>query len=44
MENHLRSEPVVQALNMALHQRRPSEVVHHSELSMPGGRGARIVR
>lgn len=31
MENHLRTELVLQALNMALHQRRPSEVIHHSD-------------
>jgi putative transposase len=31
MENHLRTELVLQALNMALYQRRPSEVIHHSD-------------
>jgi putative transposase len=31
MENHLRAELVLQALNMALYQRRPSEVIHHSD-------------
>jgi putative transposase len=31
MENHLRSELVLQALEMAYGQRRPSEVVHHSD-------------
>ena len=31
METHLRTELVLQALNMALYQRRPSEVIHHSD-------------
>jgi putative transposase len=31
MENHLRSELVLQALNMALYQRRPIDVIHHSD-------------
>ena len=31
MENHLRSELVVAALNMALGQRRPAGVIHHSD-------------
>jgi putative transposase len=31
METHLRAELVVQALEMAYGQRRPSEVVHHSD-------------
>ncbi len=31
MEGNLRTELVLQALNMALHQRRPTEVVHHSD-------------
>ncbi len=31
MENHLRTELVLQALEMALFQRRPSEVIHHSD-------------
>jgi putative transposase len=31
MENHLRTELVVAALNMALEQRRPSDVIHHSD-------------
>jgi len=31
METHLRTELVMQALNMALYQRRPSEVIHHSD-------------
>lgn len=30
-ETHLRSEPVLQALNMALSQRRPNSVDHHSD-------------
>ncbi len=31
MDNHLRSELVLQALEMACGERRPSEVVHHSD-------------
>jgi putative transposase len=31
METHLRTELVLQALDMALFQRRPSEVIHHSD-------------
>jgi putative transposase len=31
METHLRTELVLEALNMALYQRRPSEVIHHSD-------------
>jgi putative transposase len=31
MASHLRSELVVAALNMALEQRRPSDVIHHSD-------------
>jgi putative transposase len=31
METHLRTELVVQAFDMALFQRRPSEVIHHSD-------------
>ena len=31
MENHLRTELVLQALNMALWQRRPAAVIHHSD-------------
>jgi putative transposase len=31
MQNHLRSELVVQALEMAYAQRRPREVIHHSD-------------
>ncbi len=31
METHLRTELVLQALNMALYQRRPCEVIHHSD-------------
>jgi putative transposase len=31
METHLRTELVVAALNMALGQRRPAEVIHHSD-------------
>jgi putative transposase len=31
METHLRTDLVLQALNMALHQRRPDGVIHHSD-------------
>jgi putative transposase len=31
MANHLRTELVLAALNMALWQRRPSDVIHHSD-------------
>jgi putative transposase len=31
METHLRTELVLQALNMAVSQRRPSDVIHHSD-------------
>lgn len=31
MESDLRTPPVLQALNMALRQRRPSQVIHHSD-------------
>ncbi len=31
MANHLRTELVLDALNMALHQRRPTNVIHHSD-------------
>jgi len=31
MENHLRTELVLQAINMALAQRRPQNVIHHSD-------------
>ena len=31
METHLRTELVLQALNMALWQRRPDQVIHHSD-------------
>jgi putative transposase len=31
MANHLRTELVLEALNMALLQRRPTEVIHHSD-------------
>lgn len=31
MENHLRTDLVLQAFNMAVWQRRPAEVIHHSD-------------
>ena len=35
MANHLRTELVLDALNMALGQRRPRDVIHHSDQSLP---------
>ena len=37
METHLRTELVLQALNLALWQRRPKEVIHHSDQGSQGG-------
>ena len=37
MENHLRTDLVVRALNMALLQRRPADVIHHSDQGTQGG-------
>ena len=34
MGNHLRTELMLQALNMALVQRHPSGVIHHSEVAL----------
>ena len=31
METHLRTELVLEALDFALWQRRPAEVIHHSD-------------
>ena len=31
MKNHLKTDLVLDALNMALHQRPPEEVIHHSD-------------
>ena len=36
MATHLRTELVLEALNMALAQRRPTEVIHHSDQGCPG--------
>jgi transposase InsO family protein len=36
METHLRTELVLQALNLALWQRRPKEVIHHSDQGSQG--------
>ena len=36
MRKHLRTELVVEALEMALHQRRPTEVIHHSDQGSQG--------
>jgi transposase-like protein len=36
METHLRTELILAALNMALTQRRPSEVIHHSDRGCQG--------
>jgi transposase InsO family protein len=38
MANHLRAELVVDALNMALGQRRPREVMHHSDQAFRPGK------
>ena len=35
MANHLRTELVLNALNMALWQRRPGQVIHHSDQGCP---------
>jgi putative transposase len=37
METHLRTELVLKALNMALGQRRPAAVIHHSDHGCQGG-------
>ena len=37
METHLRTELVLEALNMALVQRRPAGVIHHSDQGSQGG-------
>src|SRR4051812_19000814 len=37
MANHLRAELVLDALNMALGQRRPRDVIHHSDQGSQGG-------
>jgi putative transposase len=37
MATHLRSELVLEALNMALTQRRPTTVIHHSDQGCQGG-------
>jgi putative transposase len=37
MANHLRAELVVDALEMAIGQRRPGDVIHHSDQGMPRG-------
>ena len=36
METHLRTELVLKALNMALGQRRPTAVIHHSDHGCQG--------
>ncbi len=37
MATHLRTELVLDALNMAIGQRRPAEVIHHSDQGCQGG-------
>jgi transposase InsO family protein len=37
METHLRTELVLKAINMALGQRRPAAVIHHSDHGSQGG-------
>ena len=39
MANHLRAELVLDALNMALGQRRPRDVIHHSDQRSYGASG-----
>ena len=36
MANHLRTELVLDALEMAIGQRRPGDVIHHSDQRQPG--------
>src|SRR3982750_3086777 len=38
MANHLRAELVLDALNMALGQRRPRDVIHHSDRKVSANR------
>jgi putative transposase len=37
MANHLRTELILEALNMAVHRRRPQDVIHHSDQGCQGG-------
>jgi putative transposase len=37
METHLRTELVLAALDMAIGQRKPSDVIHHSDQGSQGG-------
>jgi putative transposase len=37
MANHLRTEPVLDAMAMAVGQRRPKDVIHHSDQGSQGG-------
>lgn len=37
MANHLRTELVLDAMNMAVYQRRPERVIHHSDQGTQGG-------
>jgi transposase InsO family protein len=37
METHLRTELILAALNMAITQRRPQSVIHHSDRGCQGG-------
>jgi len=37
MANHLRAELVLDAMEMAVGQRRPKDVIHHSDQGSQGG-------
>jgi putative transposase len=37
MANHLRTELVLDALGMAIGQRQPTDVIHHSDQGSQGG-------
>jgi putative transposase len=44
METHLRTELILAALNMAITQRRPSAVIHHSDRGCPSISSTKFVR
>jgi len=43
MANHLRTELVLEALNMAIAQRRPQSVIHHSDSEYVGAGTLRVI-
>ena len=43
MANHLRTELVLEALNMAIGQRRPQSVIHHSDSEYVGAGTLRVI-